>query len=97
MLCEGGTLQLTASDPDPNVTFEWADGTKGAHFTVTAGGAYRVTATNQAGCSQDASINIIDQPLPAAKITASIIAGTGAGDGVSICDGTRLKLTAEPE
>ncbi|MGN0187289.1 MAG: T9SS type A sorting domain-containing protein [Paludibacteraceae bacterium] len=97
VLCEGGTLQLTASDPDPDVTFKWEDGTTGAHLTVTAGGEYRVTATNKAGCSQDASITITEELLPDAKITASIIAGSGAGEGTSICAGTRLKLTADPE
>ncbi|MGM9746799.1 MAG: T9SS type A sorting domain-containing protein [Paludibacteraceae bacterium] len=97
VLCEGGMLQLTASDPDPDVTFKWEDGTTGAHLTVTAGGEYRVTATNKAGCSQDASITITEELLPDAKITASIIAGSGAGAGTSICAGTRLKLTADPE
>ena len=96
VICDGGTVELTVSDPDPDVTFQWEDGTPGAHLTVTAAGEYRVTATNKAGCSQDATITIAAEPLPAASIQASIIAGTGAGVGTSICAGTRLKLTALP-
>ncbi len=97
VICEGGTIELTASDPDPDVTFKWADGTEGAYLTITKAGEYRVTATNKAGCSQDATINIINEPLPEASITPSIIAGEGAGESTSICAGTRVKLTANPE
>ncbi len=97
IICDGGTIELEVSDPDPDVTFVWADGTKGTHLTATAAGEYRVTATNKAGCKQDAVINIAAEALPAAKITPSIIAGEGAGDGTNICAGTRVKLTAEPE
>ncbi len=97
IICDGGSIELEASDPDPDVTFVWEDGTTGAHLTVTAAGEYRVTATNKAGCAQDATITITAEALPAAKITPSIIAGEGAGDGTNICAGTRVTLTAEPE
>ncbi len=97
IICDGGSIELTASDPDPDVTFVWEDGTTGAHLKVTAEGEYRVTAINKAGCAQDATITITPEPLPAAKITPSIIAGEGAGDGTKICAGTRVTLTAEPE
>ncbi len=100
VICAGGTVELSVSDPDPDVTFVWSDGTEGAHMTATAAGEYRVTATNVAGCTQDATITLNEEPLPAAKITPSIIAGTGAGVAeeniARICAGTRLKLTASP-
>lgn len=97
VICDGGTVELTVSDPDPDVTFQWEDGTQGAHLTITAAGEYRVTATNKAGCSKDATITIAAETLPAAQIQTSIITGTGAGAGTSICAGTRLKLTAFPQ
>ncbi len=97
-ICEGNSLQLTASDPDPEVTFEWGDGTPGAVLQVTAAGEYRVIATNKAGCTSDATISVELEPLPEASIESSIQVGeVGTGDGTKVCSGTRVVLTAKPE
>ena len=94
-VCQGGSIQLVATDPDPNVHFVWNNGTVGATLIVTTAGTYTVTATNAAGCTNSASKSVSVEPLPIASITASIV-GTGAS-GEFICAGEAVRLSAFPE
>ncbi|HRS68070.1 MAG TPA: PKD domain-containing protein [Paludibacteraceae bacterium] len=93
-VCQGGTLQLVATDPDPNVTFEWNDGTLGGTLIVDAAGTYTVTATNAAGCTKQASKTIAVAPIPTPSITASIVGTSETGE--MICAGEAVRLTASP-
>ncbi|MCB9071529.1 MAG: PKD domain-containing protein [Prevotellaceae bacterium] len=93
-VCQGGTLQLVASDPDPNVTFVWNDGTVGGTLVVSAAGTYTVTATNAGGCTAQASKTVAVAPLPTPTITASIVGTAEAGE--MICAGEAVRLTALP-
>ena len=73
-LCQsGGFVILTASQQDPGNTFFWNTGATTQSIMVTQVGFYRVTVTNELGCSVESKrVEVIDpSSLPPANISAS--------------------------
>ena len=60
--CEGNLLVLTA--PSNTKSIIWQDGTASAFYTVNKPGEYSLKATANNGCTNTATINIVENPLP---------------------------------
>ncbi len=94
IICSGGTVQITATQPYPNTTFEWSPvaglsctDCPNPVVTMNAGGSVTYTATATTGdCESTGTITIyaID---PAFTISA---------DDPSVCLGETIQLTATP-
>ncbi len=52
-----GTIDITASTPDPGLTYVWTDGLVGEDPVNVASGTYMVTVTDAAGC--DTSFTVV--------------------------------------
>ncbi|SJN26815.1 PKD domain-containing protein [Sphingobacterium sp. JB170] len=85
-ICEGQTVTLQVTNPQPNATYLWSDGTEGRQATVSTSGNYFVTSQNGNDCSRTSeplAINV----LPIAKPTISI------DNETTICQGDSIVLT----
>lgn len=60
--CEPYTVRLTGTAGEPG-TFTWSSGGEGAQVEVNKGGPYRLTFTNQYGCSSSTEIDVPFNPL----------------------------------
>jgi surface protein len=87
-VCTGGSLELNAS-VSGEVSYRWyrnnaaINGVISSSLTISESGTYRVDATNAAGCTGSASINITSVTNPAVTATHTLT-------------GTTLRLTANP-
>ena len=79
--CQGNHTVLIATGGN---NYQWSNGTIGNSISVTNGGTYTVTASNNSGCSATASANVTAISLPTVMVT----------DNVSICQGQNATLTA---
>ena len=62
-LCEGGTLKIDASPGF--ASYQWSNGLQTSSITIDKPAQYRVTVTSAAGCSDTASIAIIQSHIEA--------------------------------
>lgn len=81
---ESYTYQLPEIE---GVSYMWSNSATGNSITVSETGTYRVTATNQYGCSVSASDNLIVVPLPAPAITGSLVICRGGSTILSASGG----------
>jgi gliding motility-associated-like protein len=88
-LCPGETKNLNAGT---HTDYIWSDNTKAASLTVNAGQLsqltkteYRVTVTNQFGCTDADTISVTVNPVVTANISS---------DKPGVCNGEPVKLTA---
>lgn len=81
-ICTGSITTLTANSNE-NCIFTWNNGSQNPLINVFETGIYTVTATNQSGCSSDATVIVTEHPLPQPVITGSH----------EICSGEDLMLT----
>lgn len=65
----GDVVILNAGD-NPDLTYLWSTGETSAQITVNTPGAYQVVATNDAGCSSIAAVNVV------ARCESSVIVPT---------------------
>ncbi|HLP21589.1 MAG TPA: PKD domain-containing protein, partial [Chitinophagales bacterium] len=63
-VCQGDTIILFASHPDPSVTLEWTTGEVTDTIYVTENGCYGVMATDTFGCSNNTTLCVTVNPLP---------------------------------
>lgn len=63
-VCDGDTIILVASHPDPTVTFQWNTGAVNDTLLVTKNGCYTVVATDSNDCSNSAPFCVTVNPLP---------------------------------
>jgi hypothetical protein len=85
-LCQDSSVVLTASHPDPAVTFSWSPmQTSTASVTVNAAGNYLVSARLDGCLSNSASVSVTVAPPPTATISA-----TG---NTTFCEGDSVKLS----
>ncbi len=68
ILCEGETTTLTAIGGS---SYLWANGSTGDHIQVSQSGNYAVQATNDAGCTNTASISVTVNPIPRITLTGA--------------------------
>jgi|GEM_PF-1919715 len=85
-ICEGETLTLQVTNPQPNVTYTWSNGETGTQTTVTTSGNYFVTSQNGNSCSRTSDKMAITV-LPIAKPTISV------DNETTICQGDSIVLT----
>ena len=85
-ICEGQTVTLQVTNPQPNVTYTWSDGTEGRQTTVSTSGNYFVTSQNGNDCSRTSDQMAINV-LPIAKPTISV------DNETTICQGDSIVLT----
>lgn len=64
VVCQGDTVMLVVTHPDPSVTFEWTTGEVTDTILVTENGCYGVQATDTFGCSSNATFCVTVNPLP---------------------------------
>lgn len=81
-ICEGTTY--TYSMPG-SLTYHWSTGATGNQLTVSTAGIYRVTATNEYGCSTTAADSLIVIALPVPTISGN----------TTVCRGNSTTLTAD--
>jgi PKD repeat protein len=63
-VCNGTTISLVATHPDPTVTFLWSTGEVNDTIVVTEGGCYAVEAIDTNGCSGQTQYCVTVNPLP---------------------------------
>ncbi|SMD17170.1 hypothetical protein SAMN04488101_1221, partial [Pedobacter nyackensis] len=94
IICKGGSIVLTCGSDDE--VFQWyfngsiiADATNSTYHATKAG-KYTVTVANALGCysqqSEDFEVTVVELPL-----TPTI-----AYDGLTVCEGSTVKLTSSP-
>jgi gliding motility-associated-like protein len=80
-VCAGTPVTLTATGAS---TYSWNNGvSQGVAFTPTATTTYTVTGTTTAGCTTQDQVVVTVNALPV----------VGAGNDVSVCNGTSVTLT----
>jgi hypothetical protein len=82
-ICNGNTITLTATG---GVSYVWSNSetTDAISVSPSSTTTYIVTATNNAGCTDTASVTVIVNPIPVAS----------AGNSQTICSGETATLTA---
>jgi hypothetical protein len=85
-ICEGETLTLQVTNPQPNVTYTWSNGVTGTQTKVSASGNYFVTSQNGNSCSRTSDKMAITV-LPIAKPTIYV------DNETTICQGDSIVLT----
>lgn len=83
-ICHGESTTLTASEASAYV---WSTGDTTASITVSAQGAYTVTASSVNGCQGLASVTVVDNPVPYFTLNAVS----------SICENTTEVLSVTGE
>jgi PKD repeat protein len=63
-VCQGDTIILFASHPDPSVTLEWTTGEVTDTIYITENGCYGVQATDTFGCTSNSTLCVTVNPLP---------------------------------
>lgn len=84
-ICEGESLDLTASGAS---TYDWNNGLGAGELQTVSPlitTSYEVTGTDENGCTNTASINVVVNPLPVLNVTAS---------SMSICEGQTSTISA---
>ncbi|MEM6268561.1 MAG: gliding motility-associated C-terminal domain-containing protein [Bacteroidota bacterium] len=68
---QDGTAEVFASGGTPGYTYRWSDGqTTGAAINLGAG-SYAVTVTDQNGCADSLTVDLLDPPLVVAAFTSN--------------------------
>lgn len=68
--CPGNPVALSVNG-GPFETYEWSDGSMDLETTVSQGGTYAVTVTNDEGCTASDEIEVVFSGGPLANITAA--------------------------
>lgn len=84
-ICEGSSVQLTASGAD---SYEWYSGATTASITVSPSTTtvYNLTGYNTAGCFTDVEVNVTVNPSPTVTVTANPADAT-------VCAGGQVTLS----
>ncbi|MCX7697321.1 MAG: PKD domain-containing protein, partial [Bacteroidales bacterium] len=86
-VCEGNSTTLAATSNHPNTVFLWSNGIQAPSISVTPwmNTWYYVTATDQNGCKNKDSVEVVVNPNPKVSIIPS---------DDDICEGFSVTLTA---
>ncbi len=83
--CVGETTELSVASGFAQ--YLWSDNSTGRSITVSDGGTYTVTVTNEAGCSVSASLSVTENDISEPVINS--------GGFNAICNGQEITLVAE--
>ncbi len=86
-VCEGGLLNLSVENPNPNWTYLWSNGEEGPNTQVSTTGIIELITTNELGCSSESSLNIQEGDLPLVN----------APELVTSCLGSPIQLSISSE
>jgi hypothetical protein len=64
--CSGQSTQITGEAG--YIAYEWSDGSTDSLFTVTSGGSYTLTAQDSNLCYSNATLEVVENPLPEPQI-----------------------------
>lgn len=64
VVCDGDTIVLAATHPDPTVTYQWSTGEVTDTILVTKNGCYKLTVTDTNGCTNTAGYCATVNPMP---------------------------------
>ncbi len=92
LLCEGDTMQLSATD-NPDWIYNWSNGQTGNPIFITQGGTYYVTVTDT---SLPVSCPVNSQDTINIQFIADFTASLSTPDSI-ICEGTSTILYANPD
>jgi hypothetical protein len=67
-LCEGEIIELYDINELPDLSYQWSDGMNGNKRLITKSGFYKLTVTNQEGCSDSDSLLVIINKKPVVSI-----------------------------
>jgi len=81
-VCSGRSTILSAVG---GVSYVWSTGETTNSITVSSGGVYTVTGTNNNGCTNSATVTVVIYSLPTVSITSN--------PGLTICSGRNTTLT----
>lgn len=81
-VCTGNSTMLNAGSG--YASYVWSNGATSSSITVTMAGAYTVTVSNSAGCTNSSSVVLVVNPKPAPAISGNIV----------FCDGSSTTLDA---
>ena len=82
MVCPDGLSSL--SIPDIYETITWSSGMTGAELGPVASGTYRVTVTDELGCTAESSINVVERRLMDWEVAGDLGFCAGASTELSI-------------
>ncbi len=86
--CDGAFAVIAVQDPGSYAAFNWSNSETGSTISVSAGGDYTVTATDNNGCEGTATFTVTQAPLPSAEITGANSFCTGGSTELSaVADG----------
>lgn len=100
--CAGLSTEITAHG---GASFLWSNEDINATTTISSPGLYSVTATNGLGCSQSASVNIIENPVPEVNISgintlcvgeSRILTASGGSTYLWTTDETSASINVSP-
>lgn len=64
VVCEGESVALVGSHPDPTVSLQWSTGEISDTINVTENGCYKLIATDSNGCTSNVTYCVTVNPLP---------------------------------
>lgn len=74
--CNGDYTTLTASGGD---TYLWSNGATTPSINVNTSGTYSVTASTSNGCSGNAAVSVMQNPIPDVQISGNTVICSGVG------------------
>ena len=85
-LCRGDSTTLSAA---AGLAYAWSNGDTLAHISVQplVTTNYRLTVTNEAGCSSSAEVTVVVNPLPAVDISGDTLVCTAGGSSLTASGG----------
>jgi len=81
-LCSGDTLTLEAA-PGMDL-YSWSDMSSDSTLVVTASGIYGLTVTDTNGCTGEASVTVVERPLPTPVIDGPAGVCSGSSEVLSL-------------
>ena len=83
IICEGSSSEITVFD-EPNISYEWSNGSTVSTTVVTEAGVYTLTITDEHGCSATASFEMTMAPVPEVSL----------GTYIDVCENSEAEINA---
>ena len=83
IICEGSSSEITVFD-EPNISYEWSNGSTESTTVVTEAGVYTLTITDEHGCTATASFEMAMAPVPEVSL----------GTDIDVCENSEAEINA---